>query len=642
MCGIVGCAGFDEPGVLGRMADAIRHRGPDDEGFFEHGDVHLGARRLSIIDIAGGHQPMASEDGAVVVVHNGEIYNYPDLVAELEARGHRFTSHCDTEVIVHAWEEHGLGCLDRLHGMFAFAVYDRRSGELVLARDRVGMKPLYYVWRGGRLLFASEVKALLRSEWVPRRPDVAAIDSYLALRYVPNPGTLFEGIQVLPAGHYLRWRAGQVTLRRWWDVPLSPGPYLPAAEAEAAFDAAFTRAVRTHMRSDVPVGAYLSGGVDSSTIVAVAHRLSAPLKTFSLGFASPVDETPQARALARALGTDHTEVYCRPEDFELLPRVLWHLERPIGDALVLAYYLLARETSRQVKVVLAGEGADELFAGYSFHKVLLWAERAHRLVPAGLDRRLIAPAIRRFPVDLLDRLFVFPAHLGAAGRDRVADFVAGYGGRGLYGNYTWLRTLFDPAARTALYSAELRAQPQLDYLALQQARAAGRAVAEPRAASTLDRLLALQFDDWLQDFALLRQDKSSMAHSLELRLPFLDAELVDLAFRLPPGLKVRGLADKVVERRWARHWLPAENTRRAKTPFYLPAEYFFDRPEVARLIDRTLSPEALRRRGYFDPAAVAALLARMAQTREFLYVKQVMALVILELWHQVFIDGEGP
>jgi asparagine synthase (glutamine-hydrolysing) len=243
-------------------------------------------------------------------------------------------------------------------------------------------------------------------------------------------------------------------------------------------------------------------------------------------------------------------------------------------------------------------------------------------------------------VDLLDRLFVFPAHLGRTGQARVADFVAGYAGRGLYGNYTWLRMLFGPAERARLYSPAFRAQPQLDYSAAQRAYAAGRPLADPAAGSVLDRLLALQFDDWLQDFALLRQDKTSMAHSLELRLPFLDTGLVDLAFRLPPGLKLRRLTDKVIERRWAERLLPRENTRRAKNPFYLPAEYFVDQPEVARLIERTLSPDAVRRRGYFDPAEVAALLGRMAVGREFIHVKQVMALVILELWHQVFIDGE--
>lgn len=640
MCGIVGFAGFEEPGALERMARALHHRGPDDEGYWSDGDVHLGMRRLSIIDLAGGRQPITNEDGSLVVVYNGEIYNFPALTAELQARGHLFTSSCDTEVIVHAWEEWGAAALDHFHGMFAFALYDRQRRELVVARDRVGMKPLYYCWQDGRLLFASEIKALLQSKWVPRRPYAAAIDSYLALRYVPNPATLFEGVRVLPAGHYLWLHEGRLDIRRWWEVPLRRKPSLSEAEALEAFDATFTRAVREHMISDVPLGAYLSGGIDSSAIVAVMAGLTSQVKTFSIGFDSPVDETAQARQLAEALGCQHTEIRCRPESFADLPRMIWHLERPIGDALILAYYLLARETSRHVKVVLAGEGADELFAGYSFHKVLQWTEGAHRRAP--WLARGAAGLVRRAPVEVLDRFFTFPANLGRQGRARVADYLRGYAERGLYGNYTWLRTLFGPAERAALFSPALRAETRLDYLAAHGAYQAGRPVADPAAGPFLDRLLALQFDDWLQDFALLRQDKSSMAHSLELRLPFLDVDMVDLAFQLPPRLKVRGLTDKYIERKWAERLLPSENSRRRKVPFYLPVEYFFDQPAVAGLIERTLNPAQVRRRGIFDPDAVARLLQHMNGTREFLPVKQVMALVILELWHQVFIDGEGP
>lgn len=641
MCGIFGFAGFDEPGALARMGLRLRHRGPDDEGFHEHGDVHLGMRRLSIIDVQGGRQPAYGEDGAVAAVYNGEIYNFTALMAALTDRGHRFRTRCDTEVIVHAWEDEGVACLPRLSGMFAFAVHDRRDGSLTLARDRTGMKPLYYHWDGARLVFASEIKAILECAHVPRRADPAAVDAYLALRYVPNPATMFEGIRVLPAGHFLRLADGRLEVRRWWDVPLSAGPHLSEAESIEAFDECFVRSVRRHMVSDVPIGAYLSGGVDSSAIVATMGRLGPPARTFALGFGAPTDETGQARTLAERLGCEHTEVVCRPEHFDLLPKMIWHLERPIGDALILAYYLLAQETSRHVKVVLAGEGADELFAGYSFHKVLLWTERYRQLVPGAFNRRVVAEAVRRAPVDLLDRFFTFPANLGREGRARVADFLAGYDERGLYGIYTWLRTLFSPADRDRLYSDAYRAAPKLDTLVAHDAYQAGRAVADPRSASFLDRLLALQFDDWLQDFALLRQDKSSMAHSLELRLPFLDADLVDLAFRMPRRAKVRGLVDKAVERAWAERVLPPENTRRKKNPFYMPAEFFFDQPAAARLIDATLSPDVVRRRGLFDPAAVQALLGRMAG-REFLVVKQVMALVILELWHQIFIDGDIP
>jgi asparagine synthase (glutamine-hydrolysing) len=650
MCGIFGFAGFDDPGVLERMGERIRHRGPDDHGFFEHGEVHLGARRLSIIDVAGGHQPMAGEDGAIVVVHNGEIYNYRDLIPRLEALGHRFRTHCDTEVIVHAYEAWGRDCLAELHGMFAFALYDRRRDALFIARDRTGMKPLYYFHQDGRLVFASEIKAILECGRVPRRCNLAAIDSYLALRYVPQPETLFTGIHVLPAAHSLTWESGRLAIQRYWDLPQFGGPYESDDAYLEAFDATFTRAIERHMQSEVPVGAYLSGGVDSSAIVATMCRLTSGVKTFSLGFNAPGDETAEARTLADRLGCDHHEIICRPEHFSLLPETIYHLERPIGDALILAYYLLAEETRRHVKVVLSGEGADELFAGYSFHKVMEWTRRYTRWMPGAVDRHVVVPALRHAPVNLLDRFFVFPAQLGRQGRDKVADFLAAYREQSLYANYISLRTLFNPTERRALYSPAFAQVAQLDVMARHPEGAVGAAIGlvahtadllGPATPPPLDRLLGLQFEDWLQDFALLRQDKSSMAHSLELRLPFLDDELIDLAFRMPPRLKLHDLTDKVVERRWAQRLLPAENTRRSKNPFYLPVDYFYGQGAVAELIERTLAPDAVRRRGYFDPAAVQALVDRMPGG-EFLVHKQVMALVILELWHQVFIDGDLP
>ena len=635
MCGIFGYIGPDEAGLLGRMGAALVHRGPDDDGFFSDGRVHLGMRRLSIIDVAGGKQPVFSEDGQVVVIYNGETYNFRQLTLELQALGHRFATHSDSEVVAHAYEEWGEDCLLRLHGMFAFALYDRRRSVLLLARDRVGMKPLYLAEPDGQLIFASEVKGLLQSTRVPRRVNTSWLDAYLALRYVPQPETLFEGIRVLPAGHAMRvdLERGESHTWRYWQPTLTNGPYRSDGEYLDAFDAAFRGAVSSHLMSEVPVGAYLSGGVDSSAIVAVMSQLTHPVRTFSIGFGAPSDETAQARALAEHLGTDHHEIQCRPEHFELLPKMLYHLERPIGDALILAYYLLAQETAKHIKVVLAGEGADELFAGYSFHKVIQWVERYSKLIPEGVDRHLVVPAIRRAPVDLLDRFFVFPAYLGDEGRAKVADFLAGYRHRGPYGNSLALRTLFGPAERAALYSRDF-AQAQADY----EARP-GRLDLPPSDGPFLDRLLAMQFEDWLPDFALLRQDKSSMAHSLELRLPFLDADLVDLAFQMPPHLKLRGLTDKYIERKWAERILPPENTRRSKNPFYLPVEFFFRHPYLRDLIADCLSPASVLRRGYFDPAAVTRLAARM-ESREFVIIKQVMALVILELWHRIFIDGE--
>ena len=466
---------------------------------------------------------------------------------------------------------------------------------------------------------------------MPRQPHLPAIDSYLTLRYVPQPETLFAGVRVVPAGHYLRVHGSAVSVQRYWELPSPPTSYQGTAAYEDEMATLFQDAVRLTLRSDVPVGAYLSGGVDSSIVVAAARPLVPQLNTFSIGFDSPIDETAQARELARQLDCIHHEVHCGPADFADLPRAIWHLERPIGDALILAYYKLAQTASRHVKVVLSGEGADELFAGYSFHKILSWTERWHRVVPAFVTRRVIAPLIAAMPVDLLDQFFIYPAHLGRQGRRKTADYLRHYSTRHLNENYVALRALFDRDQRQALYTDAFRATASEAWLQSEPE--------SPVGGPFLDRLLRLQFHDWLQDNLLLRQDKNTMAHSLELRCPFLDPRLIEFAFRLPPRLKVKGLTDKYLERRLARRLLPPENVKRSKNPFYFPVEYFRERTEIRKLISLTLDPARVRRRGYFDPGAVQRLVEQVPRG-EFLVLKQVLALVILELWHMVFIDRE--
>lgn len=611
------------------MGSVLIHRGPDGVGYYRDPGFAMGTRRLSIIDVKGGGQPIYNEDGSLVVCFNGEIYNFPELRQELEKAGHVFSTRSDTEVIVHAYEEWGVDCLNRFNGMFAIALWDLHRRELLVARDRAGQKPLYYHRAAGRFLFASEVKAIFECPQVERRPNLRAIDAYLCMRYAPQPETLFEGIDVLPAGHYLVWRNGEVTIRRYWEVPLHEDGYRPEEEYHEEFEELFGDAVRLTMRSDVPFGAYLSSGIDSSLVAAVMAQTTNRLRTFSIGFNSPIDETADARRPAVNLGCDHHEIHCTPEDFRELPRAIWHLERPIGDVLILAYYLLARETGRHVKVVLSGEGADEIFAGYSFHKIIRWTEVWHRVVPNMITQNLVAPIVGAVPVDLLDKLFVYPAHLGRSGQRRTAAYLRHYAERSLNQSYVSLKALFDTCERRALYSDGFAALATEAWIAGPQLSRA----------PFLDRLLALQFDDWLQDNLLLRQDKSTMAHSLELRCPFLDHRIIEMAFRMPPNLKLRRLTDKFIERKLAKKLLPGENVKRRKIPFYFPLEYFYGSSPVQELIRMTLDEDRLRRRGWFDPAAVRALVAKM-ETGEFLYLKQVMSLVILELWHMIFVEGK--
>ena len=632
MCGIYGFAGFEEEGLLERMAQLLRHRGPDDSGSFAAPGFAMGMRRLSIIDLEGGAQPIFNEDKTIAVCQNGEIYNYVELAEELRRLGHAFRTRSDTEVVVHAYEQWGVECLARFNGMFAIALYDSPKKRLFLARDRCGQKPLYFHDRGGRFIFASEVKAILESQHAPREPNRAALDAYLCLRCVPEPATMFAGIATLPAAHYLlRSASGETQIRRYWDILLTPPgeTYRAGREYLDELKELFFDAVRLCMRSDVPVGAYLSSGVDSSLTAAAMRRFSDRVNTYSIGFDSPVDETAAAAETARRLGTSHHEIQCLAADFDLLPRVIWHMDRPVGDVLVVAFYKLAQAAARDVKVVISGEGADEMFAGYSFHKVIQWAEFYRRAVPGALRRGVALPLVEAAPGALLNRFFEFPAYLGATGKERLVDFLARYDRRNLSENYVALKTLWSLPERRAVYAEGLKA-------------AAGDAWIPPvrdAGGPFLDRLLKLQYSDWLQDWALIRQDKNAMAHSLEVRLPFLDHRLIELAFRMPPRLKAFGLKDKIIERRLAAEILPPEVVRRRKIPFFFPVEYLFQHPKVRDWIRMTLDEGRVRRRGYFDPAQVKTLVDGMLRN-DFVPVKQVMSLVILELWHMIFIDRE--
>jgi len=597
----------------------------------------MGMRRLAIIDLAGGRQPIFNEDRSVVVIQNGEIYNYLELAADLEAKGHTFATHSDTEVLVHGYEEWGIeGLLARLNGMFAFCVYDTRSGEFFLARDRCGQKPLYYTQSNGRFLFASEVKALLQSAHVEARPNTRAIDPFLTLRDVPEPQTMFAGIYTLPAAHFLRHTPdGNATIKRYWEIQLLPGEgwdFKRDEEYFEAFEALWHDAVRLCMRSDVPVGAYLSAGVDSSLTVAAMTKHSSDINTYSIGFGAPTDETPAAAETAKFLGVKHHEIIATAEDFNLLPEIVWHMDRPVGDALIIAFYKLAQGAAKDLKVVLGGEGADEAFAGYEFQKVINAVEKYRRVMPRALHRGVMLPGFQLTPWKLMNLFSSFPAALGSKGKERLHDFLKNYDRRDLNHSYNALRTLWAADERRDIYADEFKSLATDAWM--------GRERETDKSGPFLDRLLKLQYDEWLQDWALIRQDKNTMAHSLEYRLPFLDHRLIEFAFTLPPHLKINRWTDKVIERRLADKVFPKQIARRTKLPFYLPVEFFFGHPEFRTLVADTLNPEQIKKRGYFNPRRVAALIESMNTTREFVYCKQVMSLVILELWHRAFVDKQ--
>lgn len=633
MCGICGYIGIREDGLIESMTAALTHRGPDSAGYFQAEEMALGHRRLSIIDVAGGQQPIENEDHSLVLICNGEIYNYQPLREELLARGHQFRSRSDSEVILHLFEDLGPSCLQRLNGIFAMAIYDKNKRELFLARDRLGVKPLYYADLPGCFLFASESKSLLRYKGFEPTLNPHAVHQYLALRYVPGPDGMFKEIRKLPAAHYATVQNGSVKLTRYWEPELFAGPFDQTDEEYlAGFAEHFERSIRLQMISEVPLGAYLSGGLDSSAIVAAMSRAVAkPIRTFTVGFDYEHDELKAAAETARLLNCDHTEIACHISDVELLPQIVYHLDEPVGDPIVIPMYQLAREAKKQVTVILAGEGADETLGGYLFHKALLLGGQVDHLVPRRLRQAVLSPAVAMTPAALLNLAFSYPAALGQRGKTKVVDFLNLIGPEHLSDAYIHLISLFDERDTKDLYTEDFRRSIKGSLLS------ANGAPPSANAAPYLNRILHLQFPHWLPDDILTKQDKMSMAHGVEARVPYLDHELVEYALRLPPSLKIRSGKSKYILRQYAERILPKTVTSRRKMPFYVPIEKFFLEPTFQNLMFDTLSDDSVRRRGILRPDAVAKLRQAMHR-HEFIFVKQVFSLIVLELWFRMAVD----
>jgi asparagine synthase (glutamine-hydrolysing) len=593
VCGIAGLAALDGGRVdargLDAMVDALAHRGPDGRGIRVDGPVALGNRRLAIIDLEHGEQPIAGEDGTVLAVQNGEIYNHEALRAELRARGHRFATRCDTEVIVHGYEEHGEAFLERLRGMFALAVWDARARRLLVARDRYGIKPLYWRAAGGVLSFASELTALRRQPGFSDALDPDALEAYFAFNAIPAPRSIFREARKLPAGHLLRWSPGaEPEVARWHRVT----PAAAGALRREPFDALAVElrerlrdSVRAHLVSDVPVGVFLSGGVDSGTLTALASEASGgrPVSTFSVGFdEASFDELADARRVAARYGTDHHEVVLGGGDaWTLLRDVVAAFDEPFADSSALPSFAVARLASEHVKVVLSGEGADELLGGYFTYVADVLAPwlRGPAALAGPLVERLPSSS-RRVSLEYKAKRFVAAAALPPLER-----------------HHGW-KEILSPALRAELLGPGPRADP----VAPLRAR-----YAETAGVPALARLQDVDLGIPLVDDLLVKTDRASMAHSLEARVPFLDPAVSDLALALPTALKVRGLAKKRLLRAAARPLLPREVVDGPKRGFSIPAAAWLRGPllEPAREL---LSPEALRRDGVLDPAPVARLL----------------------------------
>jgi asparagine synthase (glutamine-hydrolysing) len=621
VCGIVGtvmaqAARRPDLHVLRRMADRIVHRGPDDEGFVVRERAGLGMRRLKIIDLETGHQPMTGEDGATWVVFNGEIYNYRDLTRRLTAAGHRFTTTSDTETIVHAWESRGPAMLEDLEGMFAIAVFDERTATLFLARDRLGIKPLYYAILPDQLVFASELKALVEHPGVSRELDPIALSEYLAHEYVPAPRAILRHVRKLPAGHWLAYANGDVKVEPYWDVANLRPCEVSEEEAVERLRALLETVVRDHMVSDVPVGMFLSGGIDSAAVAAFAARhATGRLKTFSIGFDdASFDESARARQVAQALGTDHHEAVLSLEKasgaIAGLPDLL---DEPLGDASLLPTYLLAGFTRRAVIVALSGDGGDEVFAGYPTYQAHRVAEVYAQLPRAVRD--LVRTVIHRLPVSLENLSLDF----------RLKRFVDAVPYDVVERHAVWMGS-FTPAEQTELLNREtlgrMAAPPSYEaFHAL-----AAKLPVEP----WLNRVLYLDLKGYLGEGVLTKVDRASMACSLEVRVPLLDRRMVELAATLPPWLKLRRLTTKYALKRAMRGLLPGDIITRPKKGFGVPLGRWF-RKELAPLLQDVCSPEAIRREGLFRPEVVERLLREHQEGRRD-HRKKLYTLLAWRLW----------
>jgi asparagine synthase (glutamine-hydrolysing) len=642
MCGISGLVNCGDAETLDRMTSVQSHRGPDDSGVWERHFpdgtyIGLGSRRLAILDLSpDGHMPMSNEDGSVWITYNGEIYNFVDLRRELEGKGHRFRSHTDTEAIVHLYEEYGVDCLNRLNGMFAFAICDMRgsSPKLFLARDHFGVKPLYYSESSGKLAFASEIKALLQVPGIEARMNMEALHQYLTFLWVPDPATMFEGIHKLEAGHYAVWQKGKLEIAQYWDLTFpSAGHSFATKEQDLAEEIRerFCTSVEQQMISDVPVGAFLSAGLDSSSIVAAMSSKNS-VRTYTITFPekyrvgeTTIDDPAVPQRLARTLGCDHHEIVVEPDVVNLLPELTWHMDEPTADPAIIAAYLVCREARKNATVLLSGVGGDELFAGYRKHIANSWSEKYRRM--PGLARSAAEKSV-----------LALPSMRGSAmkGHVRMAKKMAR--SAALSPSEAFIRncTYLDAQQKEDLYAAELQSLVGQNAAVRHQS-----AFAKVAHSDFLNQMLYLDTKIFMPTLNLTYNDKMSMASSVEVRVPFLDRHLAEfVAWNVKPDWKLKGKwrpVTKYIFREAMRSMLPEEVLRQPKAGFAAPVDYWLAH-DLRPVVDDLLSESQVRFRGLFRPETVRGYVDAHRRGSED-WSMQIWQLLTLETWMQVFLDG---
>lgn len=632
MCGICGVVGQADQQLIKNMLARMAHRGPDDEGVYiaetsTTERVGLGHRRLSIIDLSpAGHEPMPDRSNQIWLTFNGEIYNFKELRRDLEARGHIFKSNTDAEVIIYAYCEWGRECLSRLNGMFAFAIWDARDESLLLARDRLGIKPLYYADTPAGFAFASEIKALLAIPEFDRAVDLSALDQFMTFLWTPDPKTVFRGVNKLPPAHCLVYRNGKAEVFEYWDIAFDEDDSISESEWAERLREQITRSVRAQMIADVPLGAFLSGGLDSSTIIALMTGVATQqVTTYTFGFKQEdlrydilEDDVKYARIVGRKFQTDYHEQYLEPQVMELLPKLVYHMDEPVADPAIITSYLICRTARERLTVLLSGMGGDEVFAGYPRHAAVKIAE-AYNLIPQFLSKPVVA-ALPGAKPGKFTALFRNTKKLARSAALPERERYLGFG------------TYFTEDEKRAMYTGELQEAASGFDAYEQHQKYFDRVSGE----DFINQMLYVDLKTFLPCLNLTYTDKTSMAASMEVRVPLLDHELIELAARMPARLKLKGLTGKHILKRAAEAWLPREIIHRKKAGFSAPVRAWLVR-DLRDMVEDLLSESNINRRGYFNYQSVRRLIDENLAGREDNNLK-IFQLLTLELWHRTFID----
>jgi asparagine synthase (glutamine-hydrolysing) len=638
MCGICGFYGFNDLHLIKRMTHALEHRGPEQFGYFIDYKISLGHRRLKIIDLSEkGKQPIFNEDKSICVVYNGEIYNYKKIREELEKKGHKFDSNTDTEVIVHAYEEYGESCLNKFNGMWGLAIWDSTEKKLFIAVDRLGIKQIYYTKTKDKFLFGSEIKAILQDQEIKRAVNYDALSQYLTFRYTPFDETLFEGVKKLLPGHYLTYKNNKVEIKKYWDI--NSENFEPEKNTEKYYQEKvhnlLKNAVQKRLMSDVPLGAYLSGGLDSSIIVGLMSEVSDNVKTFTVGFEAqePYNEMRYAKMVAEHFNTEHYPLMVKADAASVLPKAIWHLDEPVSDPTVIAQYLISELTKKHVTVVLTGEGADELFCGYTNYKVMMKTEKYKKFLPEFARKKIIPKIVNSTPDKVLDKFFKYASSFGEKGKERFSDYMSSLDKR--EESFLLLQSVFDEHEKRKVYGEKLIAKENnLDYVKEKLTPY----FKDITGTNYLNKIVYLDLKTRLPHYLLHKIDKMTMAHAIEARVPFIDYELVEFSFKIPAEMKSRAggkyILKKIMEKK-----LPKQILKRQKQPFLVPLNKWYEE-KLKGLAPNIFENSDIFREKYFKQKAMTNITENYEKSK-FYYGRQIWTLLTFAIWHKIYIENDN-